>query len=417
MAFRNSYEEGLNAALALLDDQFLTERASMLGTREEIGTAKRWRDTSPVVREMLREQYPDLTDNELGMAIWRGEINAPRDIVDFEGNSQIDYQREIVPELMKLREEFGVPMVELSRAELEASDPEAFALREKLGEDLLGDGTGFQRYDEAGEFDTQLIREDLERMIAEQLSRGGELDPEVRREIEQSVRNRQAMNGPGAMLGDAATFQEAMQIGQQAEARRDKRLAQALSFLQGGQTTQDNAWRQIDQGNLLRQQDVSNQNAFVFGMPLNAQFGNLSGAQTGANPTPFLKSQADTSGASSMAVNYDMNAFNQAQENYRQQQQIQANKPNEAMQWASLGIDALGSVVGGAAAFCWVARAVYGPDDPRWLQFRQWMLHKAPDSLRNLYCRRGPRLAERVERDPDLRAYLRSIMDQLILNS
>ena len=32
-------------------------------------------------------------------------------------------------------------------------------------------------------------------------------------------------------------------------------------------------------------------------------------------------------------------------------------------------------------AFCWVARAVYGVHDPRWLAFREWMTWRAPASM------------------------------------
>ena len=38
---------------------------------------------------------------------------------------------------------------------------------------------------------------------------------------------------------------------------------------------------------------------------------------------------------------------------------------------------------------CWVAREVYGKDDPRWLMFRAWLLGDAPAWFRGLYLRQA----------------------------
>ena len=49
----------------------------------------------------------------------------------------------------------------------------------------------------------------------------------------------------------------------------------------------------------------------------------------------------------------------------------------------------IGSIVGGMATggtgfFCWVAREVYGIENPKWLEFREWMLNDSPSWFRNL---------------------------------
>lgn len=67
-----------------------------------------------------------------------------------------------------------------------------------------------------------------------------------------------------------------------------------------------------------------------------------------------------------------------------------------------------------ASMFCWVAREVYGADDPKWVQFRSWMLDGAPKWLRNLYGRHGERIARTVKRRPWLKKILRPIMDLAI---
>lgn len=73
------------------------------------------------------------------------------------------------------------------------------------------------------------------------------------------------------------------------------------------------------------------------------------------------------------------------------------------------------SMLGGLASaglFCWVARSVYGEADPRWLQFRKWMLLKAPDGLFRDYVKHGPALAEWLDNNPWAKLALRPFMDK-----
>ena len=77
------------------------------------------------------------------------------------------------------------------------------------------------------------------------------------------------------------------------------------------------------------------------------------------------------------------------------------------------GIGALGGT-GGLAALCWVAREVYGEDDPQWLRFREWMLSKAPESLRRFYIENGERIAAYISDKPDLKSEIRGMMDELV---
>lgn len=60
---------------------------------------------------------------------------------------------------------------------------------------------------------------------------------------------------------------------------------------------------------------------------------------------------------------------------------------------------------------CYVARAVYGEDDPAWLFFREAMIEKMPRSFVEFYKEHGPELAERVARDDDLKTLIRGFMD------
>lgn len=77
----------------------------------------------------------------------------------------------------------------------------------------------------------------------------------------------------------------------------------------------------------------------------------------------------------------------------------------------------LGSLMQGAgalAAFCWVAREVYGEDNPKWLAFREWMLTRSPGWLRNAYIKYGERIAAWIKGKPILKAMIRAWMDTRI---
>ena len=63
---------------------------------------------------------------------------------------------------------------------------------------------------------------------------------------------------------------------------------------------------------------------------------------------------------------------------------------------------------------CWVARAVYGVENPRWLLFRFWLLHRAPGWFRALYLRHGERFGAWLGDKPRLRGAIRRWMDTRI---
>lgn len=90
-------------------------------------------------------------------------------------------------------------------------------------------------------------------------------------------------------------------------------------------------------------------------------------------------------------------------------------------QIAGATIGAIGNV---AAAFapkppfqtppCWVAREVYGVENPKWVLFREWLFSKAPAWFRNLYIKHGERFAEFISNKPKLKSLIRRWMDSRI---
>lgn len=61
--------------------------------------------------------------------------------------------------------------------------------------------------------------------------------------------------------------------------------------------------------------------------------------------------------------------------------------------------------------FCWVAREVYGEDDPRWLEFRDWVVGHSPDWFFNAYDKYGARVAKIVKKVPILKSIIKPFMD------
>jgi hypothetical protein len=101
---------------------------------------------------------------------------------------------------------------------------------------------------------------------------------------------------------------------------------------------------------------------------------------------------------------------------------------NEAAMWGagqqadasrySGGMSLLGSlakpIIGKLPVICWVAREVYGVHNPAWLDFREWILLRAPSWFRALYIGYGERFAKFISDKPRLKARIRSWMDTKI---
>ena len=96
----------------------------------------------------------------------------------------------------------------------------------------------------------------------------------------------------------------------------------------------------------------------------------------------------------------------------------QSNTAN-AMGGAMSSLGTAGGALGGnwgalLGAMCWVARTCYGVENPKWMQFRHYLLTKAPDSLRQLYIDYGEGIAERLAELPFTRIRIRQLLDQIL---
>jgi hypothetical protein len=233
----------------------------------------------------------------------------------------------------------------------------------------------------------------LDRLNAQagsELDMEASLDPSLFRLVSQGIRGRQQ----GTLLanGNAGAYSEALGLSEFGQNLRNQRRGFAGDVIARNQSFYGNPFQAI----LGR----SNGSA---ALPIAGQAAGI-GGQAGPRLTNFESPYA--------ADLYNTN-FNQAVA------QAIADK-NRQYALIGAGIQAAGSLAGGAmGAFCWVAREVFGTDTLRdgtekWKAFREWLLLKAPADLIEAYGRNGPAAAQRVRRNPGLKARLRAWMEEKI---
>ena len=73
-------------------------------------------------------------------------------------------------------------------------------------------------------------------------------------------------------------------------------------------------------------------------------------------------------------------------------------------------MDFAGSIIGK----CWVAREVYGIENPEWLEFREWLTYEAPRWFDRLYIKHGERFAKFISNKPLVKSIIRKWMNTKI---
>ncbi len=88
----------------------------------------------------------------------------------------------------------------------------------------------------------------------------------------------------------------------------------------------------------------------------------------------------------------------------------------QAQAKAAQGAGIMGAAgdIASAMIICWVAREVYGIDNPKWIEFREWMLNDAPSWFRNLYIKYGERFAKFISNKPLVKSIIRKWMNTKI---
>ena len=286
--------------------------------------------------------------------------------------------------------------------------------------------------------ETEQIRQTIEDEALNQLRLGSTIGAEERRGYEQSIRGAQTARGNIFGLGPAV--QEASQIGMAGEQRKLARYGAAQQFLGSGLSSGDALKADLAFRDALQQNRLGAAANFIGGGP---SIANLAGARTaqqqGAMQQYIQANQALPGGFNqqpSTAANFyqavdqqipvaltsEFNKLYNTQANYASST-YGARTAAQAATYRSFGQE-FGSIAGGVGSLmqgagsmasggilCWVAREVYGIDNPKWLQFREWMLTKASDNLRNFYIEYGERIAESIRNKPKIKAIIRKWMD------
>ena len=287
-------------------------QAGAPGTATTIGNAEveaRLRDMSEATAsyqnavkelEAIKAQTPDGT-GEVSIYVDPSGNAVPKQEAthaDFEGLGETDVQREysraMAQTQLDLSKEFGEQYIAQRRKELQLADPEGWAARQRMFQDIMG---------EADRLPDTKMQETLAGQLQGELEAGARLDPELAREAQQGIRGAQIARGQ--TLGNAASFQEAMEVGSAAENRRRGRQQAALQFLTSGATPEDVKYRR-------RQQNLGNLGNFLTGQTPTAQFNQLSGGQQGTAPMLLtdgftgLNPNAGAQGASFALNRYNM---------------------------------------------------------------------------------------------------------------
>lgn len=238
------------------------------------------------------------------------------------------------------------------------------------------------------------IMQTLRGQALTELQRGGQLSADQIRDVEQQARA--AFNARGIARSDAGAFAEALNRSRYS----DQREAQRRQFAIG-----------VDSADLQRQNYGSNL------LGTTGQF--LS--QTSSDPfQAILGRSAAPSGVqgAGFSLQSQPQIFNPFDPyagalNASNQQNIMDARTATSANRASVigsGIGALGSLFGA----CWVARAAYGLENPRWIYFREWLLADAPEWLFRAYLRHGRRVARWLEGRDWARALVRGVMDRIL---
>ena len=183
--------------------------------------------------------------------------------------------------------------------------------------------------------------------------------------------------------------------------RKENDLRMAAIFAAGGEQSRlygmqaGERGRGIQEQAFLRSLPLSEVNALRTGnQPMLPQFQGYQGATIA--PPNIL-------GATGMEHQAAMNTYNQ--------KMAQAgNTMSGLFGLGSAGIGAYGTI-----AACWVARAVYGETNPKWLIFREWLFTLAPKWLLKLYIRFGERFASFIKDKPKIKNIIRHYMDKACL--
>lgn len=217
----------------------------------------------------------------------------------------------------------------------------------------------------------------------QQVDMGSMLNPQDVYRISNGVR--QSYAGRGLGNSNAAALSEAMQLYGGGESVYQQRMANAMQMGAANQAYYSPVTT------LLNSQSQ---------LPGQAQQWNAYAQQLTAAGPQQLSTNSQASLLNSV--------YGQNQENNRTTAELETKVGmDQAEKWNNWAGFAAGSM-------CWAAREVFGADDPKWLQFRRWLLEDAPEKLRKWYFHNGEAMAAALKATPEEKVWVREFMESKI---
>lgn len=219
---------------------------------------------------------------------------------------------------------------------------------------------------------------------------GGLSDTE-RREIGQGLAQQATQRGTATNPSALDTVSNAMQFGQAGYQRQQIAKSNLATAIQGATSFLPTSKSGIDAFQVATgRPSLPNQGAGVF---------------TGLGP-----SGTGQGGAQSLGLAGNLLNNSSAQQTNLDTIASQKKDWADYLSQVSSSVGNLGKAAGGI--MCHIARKVYGEDNPKWMQFRHWLLNKAPRITRDLYLNYSERIAAKLT-DKDIDK-LRPIMDNIL---
>jgi hypothetical protein len=339
-----------------------------MGTRIE---APDKRDYGGEMKSTLQAQV-DMAPQLYGAEeAWRGKY----------AQLDMDIAQQMTPQLLDLYETSQRRLGTMDREQLDLQRGGDIEAIEKYG------GRARAALDAANPEQAALLRE-LNAQAQSDLSAGGQLSGWERREIQQSSRAGGAARGMGYGGRDVAI--ESLAQLQGANTRRRQRQGFAQSMVGMNKATAADPFMAI----LGRPSSMN---------PMMS--GGVVGQAGGFNPGAMFSPESQYAG----------DIYNQ---NYQGELAARTASAKNRASMIGAGMGMVGSMVGGGDKpwflGCWVAREVFGNENPQWLAFYDWKESKAPKWFKKLYDSFGERFAKFISNKPKLKKRIKIWMEDKI---
>ena len=293
----------------------------------------------------------------------------------------MDIANQMTPQLLNLYESSQRRLGTMDREQLDLQREGDISAIEKYG------GRAREALDAANPEQAALLKE-LNAQAMGDLELGGQLNAGERRTINQSARGAQAARGFGYGINDAAI--ESWANLQGSEQKRQQRQGFAQSMVGMNKATAADPFMAI----LGRPSSMN---------PMMS--GGVVGQAGGFNPGAMFSPESQYAG----------DIHNQ---NYQGELSARTASAKNKASMIGAGMGAFGSMMGGGDKpwflGCWVAREVFGNDNPQWLAFYDWKEANAPKWFKKLYDSFGERFAKFISNKPKLKKIVKTWMEDKI---